>query len=181
MSWLYEFSGLKEVAAELGKLQDKHVKLLIVGEGDAYNKLQEIKERLGLQDRLILAGRRPYSEIPSFILTADVCLLPAYVTETIMHDIVPIKIYEYMAMKKPVIASRLPGVVKEFGEGNGVVYIDRPEDAVKKALELVQGGDLKELGARARKFVERYSWENITDKFEEILQKAIGENRRSFE
>jgi glycosyltransferase involved in cell wall biosynthesis len=179
MGWLYQFSGLKEVAAELSKVSDKHVKLLIVGEGDAYNELEEMRGKLDLKDRLILAGKKPYSEIPSFIAAGNICLLPAYLTETVMQDIVPIKMYEYMAMRKPVIASRLPGVVREFGENNGVIYIDRPEDAVPKALELVQQGSIEELGAKARKFVERYSWEKITDRFEEILEKAVEENRRS--
>jgi len=178
MGWLYQFSGLKEVVAELAKLNDRHVKLLIVGEGDAYHELQEMQEELGLQDRLILAGRRPYREIPLFIAAADICLLPAYPTETIMQDIVPIKMYEYMAMKKTVVATRLPGVVKEFGEGNGVVYVDRPEDTVQKALEIIQDGNLQELGAKARKFAQRYNWERIANEFELILQKAVRENKK---
>lgn len=173
MGWLYQFAGLKEVAAELSKLQNKRVKLLIVGEGDAYSELQEMRERLNMQDQLILAGRRPYSEIPAFIVACDICLLPAYAEESVMQDIVPIKMYEYMAMKKPVIASRLPGVMKEFGEGNGVVYIDKPEDAIRKALELVEKGVVQELGIKARKFAERYDWENIADEFEKILQETI--------
>ena len=96
-----------------------------------------------------------------------------------MQDIVPIKMYEYMAMKRPVIASRLPGVMREFGEGNGVVYIDKPEDAVTKALKLVREGSLEDLGAKARKFAEKYSWENISDKFEAILQKAVKEKKKA--
>ena len=47
--------------------------------------------------------------------------------------------------------------MKEFGEDNGVVYTDRPEDTVEKAMELVASGSLNELGSRARRFVEPYS------------------------
>jgi glycosyltransferase involved in cell wall biosynthesis len=177
MGWLYQFSGLKEVAIELAKLQNKHVKLLIVGEGDALNELQQIRSKLNMQDQLILVGRRPYSEIPTFIAAADICLLPAYSTESIMRDIVPIKTYEYMAMKKPVIASKLPGVMKEFGTSNGLVYIDRPEDAVKKALELIERGGIEELGRKARNFAERYSWVNIADEFDQILRETINQNK----
>jgi len=178
MGWLYNFSGLKEVALQLAQAKDRNLKLLIVGEGDAYEELKEIKEKYGLQDRLILAGKKPYEEIPNFIAAADICLLPAYPWEKIMQDIVPIKMYEYMAMKKPVIATRLPGIVKEFGEGNGVVYIDRPEDAVTKAVELWESGKIEELGSRARGFVERYSWDKITDEFERILKEAIKEKQK---
>lgn len=172
MGWLYHFSGLKEVSTELAALRDEHIKLLVVGEGDAYQELQQIRAKFNMRDRLILVGKKPYSEIPSFIAASDICLLPSYRRESIMQDIVPIKMYEYMAMKKPVIASKLPGVMKEFGEGNGVVYIDRPEDAVEKALALVKNGNLEELGKKARNFAEKYDWEKKADEFERILRES---------
>lgn len=177
MGWLYHFSGLKEVALEMAKWQDSNLKLLIVGDGDAYDALQQIREKSGLQDRIILAGKKPYQEIPAFIAAADICLLPAYPWEATMRDIVPIKMYEYMAMSKPVIASRLPGLLKEFGDDNGVVYIDRPEAAIAKAVELIQDGKVEELGDKSRLFVERHDWEHITDEFERILEEAIKEKQ----
>jgi glycosyltransferase involved in cell wall biosynthesis len=177
MGWLYQFSGLKEVASQLARIDNLHLKLLIVGEGDAYEALQQIRDKHNLKDRIILTGKKPYQEIPEFIAASDVCLLPAYPDEKIMWDIVPIKIYEYMAMKKPVIATRLPGVMREFGEDNGVVYVDKPEDAVTKAMELIQSGKIEELGQKARGFVEKYSWQSITDEFEKILKKAIKEKQ----
>ena len=173
MGWLYNFSGLKEVTIKLAKMDNHNLKLLIIGEGDAYEELQQIQEKYDLQDRVILTGKKPYQEIPSFIAASDVCLLPSYPDEPIMQDIVPIKTYEYMAMRKPVISTRLPGVMKEFGEDNGVVYVDRPEDVVAKALELVQNSSVGTLGSKARSFVERNSWDIITDEFEKILEGAV--------
>jgi glycosyltransferase involved in cell wall biosynthesis len=177
MGWLYQFSGLKEVASQLAQIDNQNLKLLIVGEGDAYEALQQIREKHNLKNRIILTGKRPYQEIPEFIAASDVCLLPAYPDEKIMQDIVPIKMYEYMAMKKPVIATRLPGVMGEFGEDNGVVYVDKPEDAVARAMELVQSGRIQELGQKARSFVERYSWQSITDEFERILKETVESSR----
>ncbi len=130
MGWLYHFSGLKEVALALTKVQNGDIKCLVVGDGDAYKELRRIGEKHSLRNRLILTGLKSYDEIPSFIAASDICLLPAHPAEKIMQDIVPIKMYEYMAMRKPVIATRLPGVMKEFGEDNGVVYVSRPEDVV---------------------------------------------------
>ena len=176
MGWLYNFSGLREVALELVKAKDFHLKLLIVGEGDAFNELQAIKEKHDLQNRIILTGKKPYQEIPSFIAASDICLLPAYNNE-IMRYIVPIKLYEYMAMEKPVISTKLPGVIKEFAYDNGVVYVNRPEEVVKKASELVANQSLAQLGAKARRFVENYSWDKITDEFENILKEVIKEKR----
>ena len=173
MGWLYNFSGLKEVAVQVAKTKDNRLKFLIVGEGDAYDELQQIRQKYNLKDRVILTGKKPYQEIPALIAASDICLLPAYTTEKIMQDIVPIKMYEYMAMAKPVVSTSLPGVIKEFGKDNGVVYVSQPEDAVRKAIELTKGGSLKKLGAKARRFVERYSWDNITGEFEGILNEVI--------
>ncbi len=171
MGWLYNFSGLKELALELARTRSD-MKLLIVGEGDAYSELASIRDSNKLGDRLILAGKKSYSEIPAHIAAADVCVLPAYPEEPIMQDIVPIKLYEYMAMKKPVISTRLPGVRREFGEGNGLVYVDRPEDVPRKADEILRDG-IAELGEKARSFARRNSWVSITDEFEKTLKEVI--------
>lgn len=177
MGWLYKFSGLKEVTLELAKTKSNNLKLLIVGDGDAYAKLQRIQQKYNLQDRVILTGQRPYAEIPAFIAASDICLLPAQPREKVMQDGVPAKLYEYMAMEKPVISTRLPGVVTEFGQNNGVVYVEQPEDVVAKAIELVRNSRVQELGLKARSFVEKYSWDNITNEFERILKEVIKEKR----
>ena len=173
MGWLYHFSGMKQVVLEMAKVGNPQLKLIIVGEGDAYTELQKIRDEYNLGDDVILTGRRPYEEIPELIAAADICLLPADPAEKVMHDGLPAKIYEYLAMAKPMITTKLRGVMREFGEDNGVVYVDRPEDTVKKAMEITAAGRAKLLGAKARKFVETYDWVKITDRYEEILSDIV--------
>jgi glycosyltransferase involved in cell wall biosynthesis len=177
MGWLYHFSGLKEVALELARAKNDKLKLLIVGEGDAFAELQRIQMEHNLQETVILTGRKPYEEIPGLVAAADICLLPAYPWEKVMRDGLPAKIYEYLAMQKPMISTRLPGVMKEFGDGNGVVYVDRPEDVITAAIELVRQGKTRELGLKARAFAEKYGWDKIADEFESILTEVITEKQ----
>ena len=87
-----------------------------------------------------------------------------------MRDIVPIKMYEYMAMAKPVISTELSGVVKEFGKGNGVIYVSRSGDVCNKAIEMIEEGIIREEGQRARRFIEKQNWGKIVDQFESILK-----------
>lgn len=169
MGWLYNFSGMKEVAREMAKNKRPNVKLLIVGEGDAYNELQRIRREKTLEDTMIMTGRRPYEEIPELIAASDICLLPADPGEKVMHDGLPAKIFEYLAMGRPMISTRLRGVMREFGEGNGVVYVDRPEDTIETAVEMITDGMVKPRGYKARRFAENYSWDAIVDRFEQIL------------
>jgi len=170
MGWLYDFSGLKEVAEDVLK-RNSRFKLLIVGDGDALGDLQEIRERSGHRDKVILTGKQPFGRIPELIATADVCLLPAYNNET-MRDIVPIKLYEYMAMGRPVVSTELPGVMREFGRGNGVTYVSEPRLVLGKAVELADSGAMPLEGKKAREFVQTRDWERVVDDFERILEEV---------
>ncbi len=171
---LYHFTGLKEVAEELGKNKEKYsnIKLLIVGDGDAFDDLQQIKGKYNLDEQLVLTGRQPYDKVPQFVAASDICILPAYSTE-IMKYIVPIKMYEYMAMEKPVIATKLPGVSMEFGENNGVFYVDGPEHVLSRTIQTIKSNNIKEEGKKAKNFVENNNWDKIVDHFEAILNNLI--------
>jgi glycosyltransferase involved in cell wall biosynthesis len=171
MGWLYTFSGLREVTLELVEAKNKYpnLKLLVVGDGDLLPDLKSIKSECGLE-QLILAGRQPYDRIPDFISASDICLLPSH-DNAIMQNIVPIKMYEYMACAKPVISTYLKGIVKEFGHNNGVFYVKEPQEVLKKALELSSDPQLLNSSKRkARSFAERFDWDLVTGDFEKALR-----------
>lgn len=169
MGWLYNFSGLKEVAMELARnpQEYRNIKLMVLGKGDLWDTLQEIRREYKMEDKIIMFDWQPYEEVPKYIAAADICILPAYKNE-IMQNIVPIKMYEYMAMGKPVIATRLSGLVKEFGEGNGVVYIERAEEALLRTNELNKSSISKE-GLKSLKYVSHNNWNKLILEFERIL------------
>jgi len=172
MGWLYEFSGVKEVALELSNSLEKfpNIKLMVVGKGEAYDELRRIKEKK-LGDRLLLMDWQPYDTIPQLIAASDICILPAY-NNAIMKNIVPLKLYEYMAMEKPVIATPLHGVEKEFGKQNGVLYANTPQQVLEMAEQIAQTQMIFDQGMKARKCVERNDWDAITEDFEHILREV---------
>jgi len=174
MGWLYDFSGLREVALELANKPEeyKNIKLLVLGKGDLWDTLQEIRREYKMEDKIIILDWQPYEEVPKYIAAADICILPAYKNE-IMQNIVPIKMYEYMAMGKPVIATRLSGLVKEFGEGNGVIYINKPEEVLNITIRLMNKNNIKQAGREAVGFVEGYDWNKLTKGFEETLDHIL--------
>lgn len=165
MGYLYHFAGLKEVAMELNNSKYENVKLLIVGEGDAYSDLTDIIKEYNLENKVFLVGHKKYEEIPNYVAASNICILPAYPDEIIMQDIVPIKIYEYMAMGKPVISTILPGIMKEFGNENGILYVNEPSIVPQKALNI----DVKLEGNKAINFAKNCDWNEITNNFEECL------------
>lgn len=170
MGWVYPFSGVTDVAESLvaGEGRDARAKLVVVGKGEFWDKLAGLVKAHDAEDRIKVVGFRPYNEMPSYLVAADVCLLPAYGTET-MRNIVPIKMYEYLAAGKPVIATELPGIVWEFGESHGVVYVQDPDEVVARAVQLKREGRLEEVGRAGRAFVSGNDWKSITDSFETYL------------
>ena len=172
MGWLYEFSGLKEVAMALAENGDLRIKLLILGKGDLWDTLQEIRREHGLEERIIMEPWVPYQEVPKYIMAADICILPAHKND-IMMNIVPIKVYEYMAAGKPVIATSLPGLMKEFGETNGVLYAESSDVVLDRAMKLIETGEIGPEGKRARNFVKSLSWDELTDVFQQTLSRGM--------
>jgi glycosyltransferase involved in cell wall biosynthesis len=171
MGWLYHFSGLKEVSLELARSRDRYrnLKIIIVGDGDALADLQQIREENHLESNLILTGKQPYEKIPEYIAASDICILPADPKEKIMQDIVPIKMYEYMAIGKPIICTKLPGIMREFGDKNGVLFVDSPEMVPETAYTIASNGSIKILGDCSRNFVKNLDWNTITDTFQDTL------------
>ncbi len=172
MGWLYSFSGLKEVAQELSKVENKKLKLMVLGKGELWETLQDLKKQSKLNDKIIIIDWIPYEEVPDYLAAADICILPAYKID-VMRNIVPIKMYEYMAAGKPVIATDLPGLNREFGSNNGIHYVSKPEETPTKALELHRKNSIYIEGAKSRRFAERYGWEKLADKFEQVLGDTI--------
>jgi glycosyltransferase involved in cell wall biosynthesis len=173
MGWLYAFSGVKEVADELNSSnQFPNIKLLVLGKGDLWGYLESVANEHAGKKRIILVRWKSFKEVPKYILASDVCLLPALPVD-IMMNIVPIKMYEYMAAGKPVIATRLPGLLKEFGQDNGVVYVNGPRDVLEAVSKLTREGSVRDLGAKARKFVEGNDWQKVVRDFEDCLEGVI--------
>lgn len=167
IGYLYEFAGLDTILQQLAALP-KHVKLLIVGDGPALTSLQQQRAALNLTERVILTGRQPYADMPRYLAASDVCLLYAQVN-SIMRDIVPIKTYEYMASGRPVLASPLPGVMRDVPPGNGILYPDLDQLPLT-LVALCQPSYRAQLGQAARAFVVQHcDWEILTTQFAERL------------
>jgi glycosyltransferase involved in cell wall biosynthesis len=168
MGYVYPFSGLERIARQLVRFPK--IKLMIVGDGESFGNLNRIRDEFQLGDRLITIDKKPYKEIPNYINAADVCILPSETNET-MRYIVPIKIYEYMSLGKPIISTHLPGVEEEFSHYNGIDYVDKPEDILQKSIDIKL--NYIEMGLQSKEYVSKCDWNMLTGKMESLLEEAI--------
>lgn len=170
MGWLYLFSGLKEVILRMHELKNDSIKLVILGTGDLKEEILRLIEKYDMSNQIIFHEWIPYRELPKFVSMADICLLPAYKNKT-MNEIVPIKLYEYLAMEKPVISTLLNGIFLEFKLNNGLFYINTPEMAVDKAIYMFSNNLIAETGRKGRNFIiKNCNWDKLLQDFVHILE-----------
>lgn len=124
----YKFSGLKEIICAIpSRLSDfSDLRLLLVGGGEQFEELKQLVSELGLQGRVIMTGFVDYRDVPRYINVADICINP-FIINDITNIIFPSKVYQYLACEKPVIATRLSGMLDIFppnDQEHGVYYFD---------------------------------------------------------
>ncbi|MFQ5629975.1 MAG: glycosyltransferase family 4 protein, partial [bacterium] len=90
--------------------------LLIVGDGPTRESLQEYAKENALADAVTFTGKVPYGDIPQHIAAIDIAVAPYTPNENFYFS--PIKIYEYMAMGKPVVAGSIGQVQEIMGSGD---------------------------------------------------------------
>ena len=181
MGYLYDFAGLKEIIdyynadVKSGKL---NIKFLIVGDGGIYNRLiNHIKEINA--DWVILTGKVPFFEVTEYIELADLCLM-SFELNDVTKDITPVKVMEYMAMKKPVLSTSLPSVVREIGKNNGVIFAQNQKELVEKIRDLTKEKEkLKNLGLKGYELIKKhYMWPDILKDLKKIMLDLIKEKKQ---
>jgi len=154
---------------------NSNIKLLLVGEGELTAELQERVDVLGVKENVIFCGRRPLVEMPVFINSADICLAPFFDERSQHTGLSPLKLFEYMACGKPVIASALGGLDEIFQahDMGEVVSSSDPKKWTSAVLSLLNNTErMKTCGENGRKAVlEKFNWKTIS---ENILNHLAG-------
>jgi len=161
---------LIEMAPSLLK-EMSQISFLVVGDGPMRGELEAAVNRGGLRNHFVFAGMVNYEKIPIYINMADLCVLPK---RRLKSGYSPLKLFEYMACGKPIVASRVEGL--DFIEKEGVGRLVEPEDA--NSLKLGILGLLREPQKRAamgqmglQMARERFDWEAKVREIENILHK----------
>jgi glycosyltransferase involved in cell wall biosynthesis len=180
MGYLYDFAGLKQIIDYYNsdvKSGILNLKFLIVGDGGIYKDLLNYIKEIDAE-WVFMTGKVPFFEITEYIELSNLCLM-SFALNNVTKDITPVKIMEYMAMKKPVLSNSLPNVVKEIGENNGVIFARNQKDLIKKIGELVGKKDsLTGIGLQGFNLIKKqYVWPIILNRLKKIILKLIREKR----
>ena len=165
-----EHSSLEDVVLALDKLEDSNIRLMIVGADKVNPSIQRLI-RLG-RKWLILEGLKPWSDVPRYLAAADLVVLPQKPSPFI-DAYMPGKLYDAMALAKPIIAggtSDIPEVLEDCGIVVQPGDIGELAGRIKWVFGHPQGAE--EMGERARRrCIERYSWKSMGRTLINLLKK----------
>lgn len=140
--------------------------LFLLGDGSAefLSILKRTIETYGLQNNVILYGPVNFHSVPDYISMSDVGLVPLP-NIPIWRYQQPLKLLEYMAMGKTIVATDSPAHRYVAGEKNNVVYVSKLNSSeLAKAMKYAYKNrdKLEDWGKVGQQIVtEKYIWKKV--------------------
>ena len=169
-----QWHGLEDLvkSAPLILKEVENTKFLLIGDGKLKEQIVQMVNDLNLTDNFIFINRVPYEEVPKYVNIFDVCVILK------KKDIPgsPLKLWEYMACGKPVIATNTEDfkVLEEYNAGI-LVDPEKPEEVADAIITLLKNKELREeMGKNGWRYVvENRSWECVARELEKVMKEAI--------
>lgn len=164
-------------------LSQRQVLLRIIGRGRSRQRKHISKQirKLGLEEFVSLEAAVPHHSVPQMISEAHLCLAPLSLNDrNITQGCCPIKIIEYMACARPIVAANLP-VVRELlrEDQDGFLFTPGdPNDLARQVIKLLENLDLAEqisrsAAARAR---QQFTWHLAQKRLLKVYRKLAADH-----
>jgi len=171
--------GLIECVKSIVILKDNYqdIVLFFLGEGPVRPILEKLIRENGIQDRVIIHDSVDYNDVPKYISICDVGLVPLPNLPDWRYQC-PLKLLEYLSMKKTVIITDIPAHTDIIGNNKFGIYVHAPKDKFVDPRDIAEAMifaynnkmKIKEWGFDGRKIIEeKYDWIKIAKTFENHL------------
>ncbi len=170
--YLYDWKGIDVLLEASKHFSDKHLFLFVGGSGD---EIKKIKDKYKSANILLL-DHKPHRDIPYYLKAADVLILPNKKGDEISEKYTsPLKLFEYMAAEKPIVASNLSSIREILSKENAVLV--EPNNSHSLAAGIVKAMENPDFSDKmlkqAYKDVQNYTWQKRAQKIMEILKLKI--------
>lgn len=171
---IYQWHGLENLVKSANYVVKEYpnVKYIIAGHGPMREVLIDLTKQLDIYDYFLFPGEIPFESVPVWMNSFDIGVI--FFKQVRKNQGNPIKLYEYLACGKPVIASKVQGY-GDFVERTGAgisVNSESPENISSAIIRLLKNPDLiNKMGTLAREIVTReYTWTKTAKNVEEVLR-----------
>jgi glycosyltransferase involved in cell wall biosynthesis len=178
---LYAWKGVDVLLAALARVPGARG-LIVGGPGREpdLDRLQSQARQLGLGSRVTFTGLVPPPRVPELLARADVLVLPNPASAISTRFTSPLKLFEYMAAGRPIIASDLPAIREVIEpEVHGLLVPPGDPEALASAIRrMLDDSQLRDRLARAaRTRVDDYTWDRRGERLEALLADVIDTRR----
>lgn len=179
---LYPWKGVDVLLEAVSHLPGVHATIVggLAGEPDL-ERTAAAARRLGIADRVTMVGAVRPPRVAAELAAMDALVLPNTATHVSALYTSPLKLFEYMAAGRPIVASDLPSIREVLREGDNALLVT-PGDAQELALAIKRVLDDRELAARlsgaAWRDVQAYGWERRAERLEAVMVEACGRGNR---
>ncbi|WP_255090756.1 glycosyltransferase [Vulcanococcus limneticus] len=127
--------------------------------------------RASHSSNIFFLGELPYEDLVPFLRRCDICIIPFKINDLIRATN-PVKIYEYLAAGKPVVATPLPEL-KAIGLSSN--FCTLAEDAVSfvNAISALCQTNTQELALQRSHYASGHTWEARADTYEQTLASLL--------
>lgn len=108
---------------------------LVGGRPAEQAELSALAADLGIADAVVFPGQRPQAEVVNWVAAADALVIPGVINGL---NASPLKMFEYAAMARPIVAADQPAVREILGADGAYYFEPASEQSLTAALEAVQ-------------------------------------------
>jgi glycosyltransferase involved in cell wall biosynthesis len=173
---LYPWKGVDVLLGALARLP--HQRGLIIGGHEAEPDLERLRSTarsLGIADRIEWTGMVAPRDVPRLLSRAEILVLPNQSTTISSHFTSPLKLFEYMAAGRAIVASDLPALREVLTDGENAVLVPPGDpDALAAAItRVLADAALRErLGRAAFDAAAAFGWDRRAAALEAVLERA---------
>lgn len=156
---------------------DRSWQIVLVGPVTLRYHLDDLAA-LRSQPNVHLIGALPVAQVPHAIAACDVCLMP-YKINAWTHHISPLKLYEYLAIGRPIVSTNIPAVVTQAELAPLVAVAHDAAEMIAEVERALSRAHDHAAAAARREFAAQQTWDVRVDQIAQLIGAALKSKEKS--
>jgi glycosyltransferase involved in cell wall biosynthesis len=167
----WEYHGIETLIEASKEVIAEHPQVFFLMIGPGYKKYESYARSRGVADHFVFTGSIPHEEVPYFLAAADILIAPYFPKEHtgswLRHSSSSgtLKLVEYHALQKPVIASKIPPIESFIKDGvTGILVPPGDAEALGKEINrLIEHPEVAQKIAKQgyESVKDKYTWDHL--------------------